>query len=577
MYTLKFGELEKSFEELGVISANLFRKNAAADEINIVSSKKFGGLGLEEGDAIELFEDGTRRFCGYVEKLPSNSSALRRSHSVLIAKSAWGELESIIYQQLWASANTESGTAVLKPCWRSKVVLGQNSDGEKIALKAQIEDILEYAISCGANFQIGEISCESDMLLDEATDLTCAEALVRILKWVPSHLAFFDYSQSGLPVLNIGLSQDVQTCEISEVSHKILRMEIASRKDLRVDGVAIKYERNNANGDFDWISVEEDVWPKGFDSKSKNALVMSVELGGNRSSCTSYKVECESIIPSSKNWWKKKIPALPQTNDIEIIEYKRDFPTLSREIAKGSLPNEGSYRIERDYISAKIRYTDENNNVLVKNVGVSLQATNAISGTYNVWRQNGWAEPTPEGLAKSIYEAMSAFHYDGEISLAAQKAENFAMKNISPDASEFGFENVKSPISSMNEDLSRGILKLRFGPPKHLYPDRLVEFFRMNRPRRNPSNDFSRNSGKTSANTQVSFNGETFAENGGQGDGHYERLLIRNEGDSKIIDLNASDLPQNETAFFRRIFICHEGKLCTSYVLMTPPVEYIED
>lgn len=575
MYTLKFGEIEKSFEDLGVSSARLSRRNAAADELNLVSVKNFGGIEIREGDFVELFENGSRRFCGCVEKLPSSSSALSMGQRELAVKNAWGELESIIYQQLWASANTESGDAVLSPCWRSKIVLGQNSEGEKINLKTQIEDILNYAISCGANFQIGEILCDSEMLLDEAIDLSCAEALGRVLKWVPSHLVFFDYSVDGAPILNMRLSQDAENMEVSKTSHKILRMGIAHRNDLRVDGVAIKYERQHSRGEFDWITVEEDIWPENFNSKSKNALVMSVELAGDRSSCVSYEVECEGINPGLKTWWKNKIPALPKSNNFEVLNYERQFPTLTREISKGSLPRSGSYRIERDYISANIKYQTEDGNLVVKNVGVALQATNAISGTYRVWNQKDWAEAKPEGIAKTIYEAMSAFHYDGEILIAGERSENFAMKNISPDASEFGFQNVLSPVSSMDEDLSRGVLRVRFGPPKHLYPDRLVEFFRMNRPRRSPLNWFSRNSGKTSANTRVNFDSNGFAENGGQGDSYYERLQIQNKYEGKFIDLNANDLPEGETACMRKIFICHEGELCTAYVLMTPPQKYM--
>lgn len=140
----------------------------------------------------------TRKFAGRILKIPVSKSA-QKSEIEIIAKNAWSYLEETVYQQTWTRAVNGTPSAIL----RSRVSLGQNSAGEKISVGEQLEEILAYAVSCGAQFAIGTIDIDSPMLIDEACDLSCAQAVAKVLKWSPNSSVYFDYDCDGLPRINI--------------------------------------------------------------------------------------------------------------------------------------------------------------------------------------------------------------------------------------------------------------------------------------------------------------------------------------------------------------------------------------
>lgn len=128
VFKLKNAELDSA----RISKAVFDRGNSCADKLVLtVFDAGDGAVDVSAGDPVEFWSGGVRKFFGFVSKSPRTLSASSQNVEI-VAESPWGELERIVYQQLWNSAETLSGEVVLSPVMRSKVVLGQDSNGEKI-------------------------------------------------------------------------------------------------------------------------------------------------------------------------------------------------------------------------------------------------------------------------------------------------------------------------------------------------------------------------------------------------------------------------------------------------------------
>ncbi len=551
--------------EMGVCSVRISRRSAAPDSLNLRFSSDSAVGRFSIGDVVELFDGGERRFYGSVAKLPKYCSGESKNSEMLV-ESPWADMEKIVYQQLWKSADTASGEVVLSPVMRSKVVLGQNSEGEKIGVGEQVSDILSYAVSSGAMFGLGNISVDAKMLLDEARDLSCAEALARVLKWAPNFVAYFDYSGSGLPLLNI-LSSPSDSANLDMDSGEISSVSVSSRPDLSLAGVSVKYERENTSGDFSWVSVEEDIYPADCNPSSKNVLVMSVDLDGLRATVQTYPIETESIQEQSADWWRKHLPALAGIDNLQIVSAARSEDSYPRELVSGTVSERTGYETAPCVVSASVSYVDSNGSEVVDDVAVRVVSTNAPSGTLFAWNTSQVCEEKPEGLAKAIYEASLGLRFEGSAKIIGAKAENFFCKKINILNGDAAWENMNAIAMSCEEDLSTNMLTLKFGPPTHLYPANIAELFRIGRERKASTSWWSRSTAKH-APQEVVMDGRVSGENTSSGSAKYVKFVVSDSDGGGRVELDARDL-SGKIAKFRDITICKDGETSTVKVLMT--------
>ena len=560
--------LKKGAAEYKIAKAAIVRRNAAGDELKLSFADGEFSAAFAWEDTVEVFLGGERKFFGKVSKTPTKVTASGGLREVRV-HSPWRELEEIVYQQAW-TLDASAKPSVM----RSKVILGQNAQGAKISVSAQIADIIGYAISCGASLCAGEIGATAEMLYDEARDITCAQALLRALKWSPDCSVFFDYSASGAPSLNIVPRASLQSADIDEFGGCVREISVCPRPDLAVSGVSVKYEREDTEGEYSRLSVDEENYPEGFDSASKRALVMSVDLDGSRASCSVYELDCETINPSSEQWWKKRAPSLRKPESISILSHSRELGNYPRELLSGSLNASLGFEGESERIDAKIKTVSADGTTAVRDVSVIVRATNATGGKHYVWRVSQYAEPRPFGLARAIYEAASAMTYEGSAVLIGSRAEDFAGKKINVISAENPeWATMNSPVVSCEEDLFKQTTSLKFGPPKHLYPDDISELFRINRSRKIPTSSAVRSSGRNTGN-RIDFSGKTPETRFGE-DGKYERIIIARDSetgeDARSVDLNVADIEGGETAKMREIYVCKNGMLAKAKTLMTDP------
>ncbi len=565
----RINSIEKSAAELGVASAVISKKCSAADELKITFSSPSETQEISIGDKIEAFYGDIRKFCGRVERMPVLMSG-KAQKTWLVARNAWSEMEEIVYQQPWKrfSGNEEASV------FRSKIVLGQNENGEEIKVGEQLRDIATLAKSSGANFEIGTIDIDNDMLLDEARDLSCAQAILRTLKWAPNSVIFFDYTKGDTPIFNALKRSSINDESIILNDESVLSLSVTERPDLALRGVSIKYERENTENGNSYLEVFEEKYPENLPSDAKRILVMSVDLDGRRSTTNSYQIRCETIDLQSVQWWKEHIPSL-KNHDISIEETAISNTTYKRELVKGSIVAGMNFQTERATATAKMKYSEDDGSIFTKDVATNLLTTNAFTGTYEIQRTSQYAESVKQGLAKSIYDAAKEIQFEGSITLLNSLSRDFIAKRLNIISQENpNWASINSTIVSVEENLAEETTTLKFGPPKHLYPDEIAELFRINRTRKISDTPATRASSKLSS-TGGDLSSDAPLENGTEGNVYYQRLLVSSgeNNSKKNIDINASDIKEKEVAKMREIYLCHNGYLAKAKVLMTNPVD----
>ncbi len=573
--TFKINNTLYTADELGVYRGNITSQNQASDVLNfsIASIEKFNLLSIN--DKIEVYINGITKFIGNITKLPINISASKNDFEIE-AKNIWANLEQTVYQQIWKRAiNNE-----LVDTTRSNIVLGQAQNGEKVTLSEQISDILEYAQSCGIDFQIGTLNVESEMLLDEAKDLSCSQAIIRVLKWLPNSTLYFTYDE-GDTYINIVENQSITSTDINLADENISNIKITPRHDLKLNGVCIKYEQQNTSGDNSWITINEDKYPTNISSNAEKILVMTVNLDGIKSSCKSYNIRCETIQGNSNNWWIDHLPTLAILDDFEIIESSRADDTYNRELVDGNIVSQMGFETQKDTVTAKIKYTDQYNCVATKYISTNLLSTNAFTGTYQYWTTTQYPDIQPTGLAQSIYNATKNLQYQGQLTIILPTQTQYMGKKINITNSGFDdFSEISTPVTATNIDICKDSITLNFGHSKHLYADNIAELFRINRNRGELKSANSRTTGWSSSTSSEDMTNKYPQTLNDSSDNRYERFVIASEDSDnqtqKSVDINTEDIEEDDVAKFREIYIIKNGRIATAKFLMTEPIVSIE-
>ena len=230
-----------------------------------------------------------------------------------------------------------------------------------------------------------------------------------------------------------------------------------------------------------------------------------------------------------------------------------------------------NFSAARERVDAVVKYTDADGSVVKKNIGVRFVTTNASTGTYAVRSASQYAEPVPSGLAKAIYDASSAPQYEGAVEIFGGDAADFAAAKICLSGGNSEWLSMNSPVYSASENLSDNTLTVKFGPPTHLYPDRIAEMFRIGRPRVVPYSSNAK-SGGISASSRVYFSGVNSENDGGQGDTSYLKFVVTQDEQGSI-ELDSESIKKGNTAKMREIYVTKNARLAKANALMTDPEE----
>ncbi|MEI6166017.1 MAG: hypothetical protein WCS52_02375 [bacterium] len=492
---------------------------------------------------VAITRDGKPFFVGRCGRLPVYGDPKQEGHSYEIL-GPWDQLERLIYMQRWKSGYWAGDVYRSEWNYKSRCVLGQDEEGKAIPIGKIISNVIEYAKSCGVLITSGEITDGPYMAWDEVTDMSCADVIRRLTRWLPGSVGYFDYSTVS-PAFHFKVRFEIPpvTLKIESSVESVNLTAVGSRS---VPSVVLIYEQTNDVEGATKLSTIKDAYPDGATGREIGAIVQTINLPGWSSSTTVQKqsVHCRFIPPLDydpimfQKWFLRHhpewtIPGSP--NVFNILKYRNvtiDSVTrdsdLHFELVEGTLQdwmrkyilnndgerilnpnNKYSYEDVDDNVMTTISYQviGEDGSVTreVKGEVVTTQivATNCPPGTYrNVSSSISAGDEVIKGLAKYIYETLNANHFRGSVSIAEEEVTgSIGLGNrLLITGGKTEWSSMSAVIQRIQSNLDSGITTIQVGPPQHLSANDMIELRRANRSRKNCQDADARITGEMSNN-----------------------------------------------------------------------------
>lgn len=166
----------------------------------------------------------------------------------------------------------------------SQIALAQDEGGSTVDSRAQILLALNFAIAKGVPIALGTIDDGIAIPRDAIQDVTCAEIILKSLRWTPDQSIYFDYSVDP-PTINIRTGANRTALEIDIADEIISEVEINPADELAIAGVTINYLRRHQRTGIEFVTLDKD--QAGPDPEGIGALIMTLELYGSYSISTS--------------------------------------------------------------------------------------------------------------------------------------------------------------------------------------------------------------------------------------------------------------------------------------------------
>ena len=409
---------------------------------------------LQAGDEVTVDYNGAVVFRGDVKTIVDrHGRGDERVQDVTVA-GPWDRLNRLVFRQKWGAGSLEFSS--------SRVILGQTAAGLAQTMAAQLEEIVGFAATpCG--IALGTNGAPAQYLpLDEARDITCADAIRRELRFFPKLIVRFDYSGAA-PALVIAPAPGADAGYVASIP-KTERVYQYNAQPVTCVDVAVDAVDIAINGDG---ASFHQVWPPDGDTASLDCLHVTVPLahGGGSTESETFKIESEEI-PGALNdvaWWKSKHPRLANVaaGAIRFASSPTRSPSNYGYIvknAKEEIEAAGKHcEVSRFECKVKIETADDVEDEIA--LTMDFLTTDARSGTYTV--QTGSTatagEELPEGLAKALYEQRAGALVGEQMTI--RLGETFPVLG---DAADGLF------LQSFDVDCADLTARLSFGQPEHL-------------------------------------------------------------------------------------------------------------
>lgn len=196
---------------------------------------------IVEGVPVRLIVDEEVRFLGKCTAIDYVGGGGRIEVAYTISD-AWHDLDRLVWQAL---RNLAEEPAVpdsdLIEVYSSRTVLFQDVHGDFVPAEEQIADVLTFATAAGVTIVPGVIHEIGEVPWEEATDITCAEAIRRAVRWLPFGALHLLYP-AGATTLHVTAKTDLTATDIDLAGGAVREVSVRQRADLVVPGVKITFE-----------------------------------------------------------------------------------------------------------------------------------------------------------------------------------------------------------------------------------------------------------------------------------------------------------------------------------------------
>lgn len=430
-------------------------------------------------------EDGTatRVFRGVVTSIPREGAGTGERVSYE-AKGGWYFLEKAYYTQSWAVGANDTAQA------KTRVVLGYGPAGT-VTPNDQLTDIALCAVSAGAPIQHAFTQVSTVKLpADEQVDMTCADAINRILAWFPDTAVWFSYAGVNAPAMCLQRRASLGSLTLP-VSGAAETVSATPRYDLQVPGVQIVFEITSDNSTKKFRDV---VVQTAGSASALGAARFTISLDGGHANWLFNSIHSVAVSTADlqdPDWWAAKVPELAGWTNVSFTNWSSlptvGHKTLDKELVRGAVQPWQDEIAETVTLWATVSYTSAEGDVYAdRRIAVTLTLTDAETGIYSFLQSRQAAEDVPSGLADQVYAAVSHLYYEGKISFVGDTPPYIGTSpgivlNLTGGLS--AWETMASPIQSVEHDIDTGTTTISFGPPEHLGPQDLCQLALANRKR----------------------------------------------------------------------------------------------
>lgn len=519
-WELQYGDTVKTFAEWGFAHLKRTRRSQSADMVTFDAP----GMPMDTaalfpyGAEVTILRNGEPWFVGVVVVRPRLGSGREEAMSWTLA-GPWWYLEHVTFHQAWTIYRMTPAPPAQFSQYESRVILGQDANGAHETTGAVIQTALNYCKSVvGAKFQFssGDIDDGVAAPWEEVLDASCAEVIIRMLRWTPGAITWFDYSETP-PRLYVARPEDMDAVTVPlDGSGNVSLLDITSRDDLVPESVAVTYEVMNQVDGLSRKGVVQDIYPGGKTGRELNALAFTIAMGGSEGQSESQELGTEAL-PVSLNdteWWQAHVPALAEIAgaDLSIHGAVREFATLAleNEVVIGAVPEWLHKTTRRETFTALANYFVRDSTTTVvrtatnEKVSITIITTDAhgdikepetpaVEGKENRRRGQIYsrlsitdpeAVPTA-GLAQWLYDCLADVKYEGRISVVANEIDADMRMGIVLNLTEglVAWATMRALVQEVGEDVDAGTVSVTFGFPGHLGPQDFLELSRTNRRR----------------------------------------------------------------------------------------------
>ena len=430
----------------------------------------------------------------------------------------FGYLQNTVYMQ---QRNTWDNVAKEKViAYTSHLFLNVTSDGIYLNTGQQIHDVFHYlGTVLGLPIQDDQTNYPAlNIFVDEIKELSCAEVVIRMLRWSPDSVMWFDYTTSPptfrcarratMAVNNLSLAVPTSS-GATQAQPTIGEVNIKPRGDLVRYEVVLKYEVNNVSDGTLYVSIFTDAWPVNATGQRPKSLVNTIDLQGYQATHLQMDIVTQPIKSNDSSpanvvaWWGDREPWLadPDLTNSPVITPVARTGTLPNELLSGSIAtwmkdgsgnpiNAAKELIQASCLASATTTTATKENSKKSQLQANVMTTDAETGTYGTWNISSYGEPIPVGLAKDIFDAVNFVQYEGTFKINEQDCSGLVQmgqvvnilngKTLSgPERSDWS--DMNSIVTQISMNLDRGETTVKIGPVGFLKAPDLIALLRMNR------------------------------------------------------------------------------------------------
>jgi hypothetical protein len=537
-----FGDRDLSNVTLELANMATDRMTFEAPGLSILSPSVFTYDAL-----IKVTRAGIPFFSGRCGRIPVHGDPKQEGHSYEIL-GPWDQLERLIFMQRWKSGSWEGeGDAahyITNWSYKSRCVLGQDEEGKSVAVGSVISSIIDYAKSCGVIIQNGGIAAGPFLPWDEVTDMSCADVIRRLARWLPDAVAYFDYSTTP-PTFNFRFRASISPVTIPIGSIESVNLTAVGSRS--VPSVVLLYEQSNDIDGTTMLSTVKDAYPASSTGREIGAIVQTINLPGWSSSSTVQKQTIHSASipviganPSVFQEWflnhhpEWAAPGVPGVfNNVKYRDVTIDNVTrtssLAYELIEGTLQdwmrkyilnkngsrilnpdNKYSYEDAEDNILTTLSFkvVNEDGKIMKEVKGevitTKIHATNCPPNTYRkVSETIDPGDKAIEGLAKSIFDNLNAPHFKGSIVIVEEEVTGTIRvgNRILISGGKPEWASMSAIVQTIQSNIDSGSTVIQVGPPSHLTTNDMIDLRRANRSRKNCIDSSSRITGINTQNS----------------------------------------------------------------------------